>query len=129
MVGTLKKPEPVDFQVKLDFANITYLDIEDSGHVKRFPLGDAVLHGKLVELKNTTGESDQFDFTGNGFNGQIQGHVSTAPDNPYKFEVKSQALEVTPILRILHPALEAVTGTADGRAEIEGTVAALAPTG
>ena len=129
VVGTLKKPEPVDFQVKLDFANITYLDIEDSGHVKRFPLGDAVLHGKLVELKNTTGESDQFDFTGNGFNGQIQGHVSMAPDNPYKFEVKSQALEVTPILRILHPALEAVTGTADGRAEIEGTVAALAPTG
>ena len=128
VVGTLKKPEPVDFQLKLDFANITYLDIEDSGHVKRFPLGDAVLHGKLVELKNTTGESDQFDFTGNGFNGQIQGYVSMAPDNPYKFEVKSQALEVTPILRILHPALEAVTGTANGRAEIRGTVAALAPT-
>ena len=128
VIGTLKKPEPVDFQLKLDFANITYLDIEDSGHVKRFPLGDAVLHGKLVELKNTTGESDQFDFTGNGFNGQIQGYVSMAPDNPYKFEVKSQALEVTPILRILHPALEAVTGTANGRAEIRGTVAALAPT-
>ena len=128
VVGTLKKPEPVDFQVKLDFANITYLDIEDSGHVKRFPLGDAVLHGKLVELKNITGKPDRFDFTGSGFNGQIQGYVSIAPDNPYKFEVKSQALEVTPILRILHPALEAVTGTADGRAEIEGTVAALAPT-
>ena len=51
-----------------------------------------------------------------------------APENPYKFEVKSQALEVTPILRILHPVLEAVAGTANGRAEIKGTVADLAPT-
>ena len=51
-----------------------------------------------------------------------------APDNPYEFVVESQALEVTPILRILHPALEAVRGTANGRAKIKGTIAALAPT-
>ena len=86
-----------------------------------------MLHGKLIELKNITGQPDRIDFTGNGFNGQIQGHVNTAPDTPYKFVVESQALEVTPILRILDPALEAITGTADGRAQIEGTVAALAP--
>ena len=125
VVGTLKKPERVDFQVELDFSDITFLD---NGRETKHPLGDASLHGKLVELKNVTGEPDRFDFTGSGFNGQIQGHVSIAPENPYKFEVKSQALEVTPILRILHPALEAVTGTANGRAEIRGTVAALAPT-
>ena len=123
-VGTLKKPEPVDFQVELDFSDITFLDQERG---TKHPLGDAVLHGKLVELKNITGQPDRFDFTGNGFNGQIHGHVSTAPDTPYKFTVESQALEVTPILRILNPALEAITGTADGRAQIEGTVAALAP--
>ena len=125
VVGTLKKPESVDFQVELDFSDITFLD---NGRETKHPLGDASLHGKLVELKNVTGEPDRFDFTGSGFNGQIQGYVSMAPENPYKFEVKSQALEVTPILRILHPALEAVTGTANGRAEIKGTVAALAPT-
>lgn len=124
-VGTLKKPEPIDFQVELDFSDITFLD---SARGTKHPLGDAVLHGKLVELKNITGQPDRFDFTGNGFNGQIQGYVSTAPDTPYKFVVESQALEVTPILRILNPVLEAITGTADGRAQIEGTVAALAPT-
>ena len=123
-VGTLKKPEPLDFQVELDFSDITFLD---NGRGTKHLLGDAVLHGKLVELKNITGQPDRFDFTGNGFNGQIHGHVSTAPDTPYKFTVESQALEVTPILRILNPALEAITGTADGRAQIEGTVAALAP--
>ena len=49
-------------------------------------------------------------------------------DNSYEFEVESEALEVKPILRILHPALESVAGTANGRAEIKGTVAALART-
>ena len=126
VVGTLKKPESVDFQVELDFSDITFLDNERE---MQHPLGDASLHGKLVELKNVTGEPDRFDFTGNGFNGQIQGYVSMAPDNPYKFEVESPALEVKPILRILHPVLEAVAGTAKGSAEIKGTIAALAPTG
>lgn len=123
-VGTHKKPDPVDFQVELDFSDITFLD---AGRGTKHPLGDAVLHGKLVELKNITGQPDRYDFSGHGFNGQIRGHVSTAPGNPYAFIVESQALEVTPILRILNPALEAITGTADGRAQIEGTVAALAP--
>ena len=126
VVGTLKKPESADFQVELDFSDITFLD---NGRETRHPLGDASLHGKLVELKNVTGGPDRFDFTGSGFNGQIQGYVSMDPDNSYKFEVKSTALEVKPILRILHPALEAVAGTANGRAEIKGTVADLAPTG
>ena len=125
VVTTLKKPEPLDFQVELDFANITYLDFEDNGHVKRFPLGDAVLHGELVEMKNTAGESDRFDFTGNGFSGQIQGYVSTALDSPYMFTVETNGLEVRPILRILHPAFETVTGVADGRAQIAGTVTDL----
>lgn len=125
VVGMLKKPAAVDFQVELDFANITFLD--DARETKH-PLGDVSLHGKLVELKSIMGEPDYFDFTGNGFNGQIQGYVSMAPDNPYEFEVKSETLEVKPILRILHPVLEAVAGTANGRAEIKGTVAALAPT-
>ena len=125
VVGTLKKPQPLDFQIELDFKDLTYIDFEDSGHVKRFPLGEAVLHGELVELKNTTGEADRFDFTGNGFSGQIQGYVSMALDNPYQFTVETDGLEVRPILRILHPAFETITGIADGRAQIEGTVADL----
>ncbi len=118
-VGTLKKPEPLDFQIELDFSDITFLD---NGRSTRHLLGDANLRGKLV-----TGEPDRYEFTGRGFNGQIHGYVSTAPDNPYEFTVESRAIAVTPILRILHPAFEAIAGTADGRAQITGTVAALAP--
>ena len=126
VIGTLKKPESADFQIVLDFSDITFLD---KGRETQHPLGDASLHGALVEMKNVTGEPDRFDFTGSGFNGQIQGYVRMDPDNSYKFEIESTALEVKPILRILHPALEAVAGTANGRAEIKGTIAALASTG
>ena len=125
VVGTFKQPQPLDFQIELDFKDITYVDFEDNGDVKRFPLGAATLHGELVELKNTTGEADRFDFTGNGFSGQIQGYVSLALDNPYKFTVETNGLEVNPILRILHPAFDTVTGVADGRAQIAGTVTDL----
>ena len=126
VVGTLKKPESADFQIELDFSDITFLDAERE---TQHPLGDASLHGRLVELKNVTGEPDRFDFTGSGFNGQIQGYVRMDSDNSYEFEVESEALEVKPILRILHPALEAITGTAKGRAAIKGTVADLASRG
>ena len=133
VTGILKKPENLDFRIELDFSDITYLNNE-RGTVH--PLGDAALSGKLVQtdegtsplLKSTTGEPDRYDFTGSGFNGQIRGHVSMASDNPYEFEVESKALAVTPILKILHPSLAAVTGTAEGRARITGTVAELAPT-
>ena len=125
VIGTFKKPQPLDFQIALDFKDLTYIDFADNGQAQRFPLGEAVLHGKLVELKNTTGEADRFDFTGNGFSGQIQGYVSMALDNPYKFIVETDGLEVRPLLRILHPAFETITGRADGRAQIEGTVTDL----
>ena len=125
VIGILKKPEPLDFQIELDFKNITYLAFEDNGNAKKFPLGGAVLHGELVEQKNIAGESGRFDFTGNGFNGQIQGYVSMALENPYKFIVETKGLEVRPILRILHPAFDTITGVADGRAQIQGTVADL----
>ena len=58
-VGTLKKPEPVDFQVELDFRDITFLD---NGRGTKHPLGHANLHGKLV-----SGEPDRYEFTGSGF--------------------------------------------------------------
>ena len=124
-VGMLRKPESVDFQIELDFSDITFLN---NGRGTTHPLGDVALQGKFVELKNTTGEPDRYEFKGSGFNGQVQGYVSMAPDNPYKFVVESERLEVKPILSVLHPALETVTGTAKGRASIEGTVTALAPT-
>ena len=126
VVGTLRKPEPADFRVELDFSDITFLH-GDRG--TKHLLGDAYLLGKLVERKNTIGEPDIFDFHGQGFGGtsRIRGIVSMAVDNPYRFVVESVGIDVAPFLSILHPMLEPVTGTADGRVSINGTIADLAP--
>ena len=72
-----------------------------------------------------------FDFQGHGFEktSRIQGYVSLALGNPYRFTAEGEKFDITPILPILHPTLEAVTGTADGNASISGTIADLvAPT-
>ena len=126
VVGTLKKPESADFKVELDFSDVTFLHNERG---RKYPLGDVYLLGKLVERKNTTGEPDIFDFQGHGFDGtsQIQGYVSMATGNPYQFTAESETFDITPILPILHPLFESVTGTAGGVASISGTVADLAP--
>ncbi len=134
VVGTLKKPASaapqVSWRVELDFSDVTFLHNERD---TKYPLGDVYLLGKLIERKNTTGEPDIFanffDFHGHGFDGtsQIQGYVSMATGNPYQFTVESKAFDITPILPILHPMLEAVTGTAGGSASISGTVADLVP--
>ena len=125
VVGILRKPESADFRVELDFSDITYL--HGSRGTKHL-LGDAYLLGKLVARKSTTGEPDIFDFQGHGFErtSRIRGTVSMAVDNPYRFVVESDGIDVAPFLSILHPTLETVTGTADGRVTISGTVADLA---
>ena len=126
VVGTLKKPESTDLQVKLDFSELTFLHNERGA---KYPLGDVHLLGKLVERKKITGEPDIYDFRGHGFEetSQIQGYVSMAAGNPYQFTAESETFDITPILPILHPAFELVTGTAGGRASISGTLADLAP--
>ncbi len=124
VVGTLKKPENADFRVDLDFSDVTFLHIERG---TKYPLGDVYLLGKLVERKNTTGESDIFDFSGHGFEktGRIQGYISMAIGNPYRFTADSEKFDVTPILPIVHPILKMVQGTARGSASITGTIADL----
>ena len=126
VVGMLKKPASTDFQVELDFSDVTFLH---NGRDTKHLLGDVYLLGKLIERKNTTGEPDIFDFHGHGFEGtsQIRGYVSMDMGNPYHFTAENEGFEVTPILSILHPALGSVTGTADGNASITGLVADLAP--
>lgn len=126
VVGTLKKPENTDFRVELDFTDFTFLH-NDRG--RKYPLGDVHLIGKFIERQKTTGEPDIFDFQGHGFEGtsQIRGYVSLATENPYAFTAESDGFDITPILSIVHPMLEAVTGTAGGQASIRGTIADLAP--
>ena len=126
VVGTLKKSASVDLRIELDFTDITYLHGERG---TKHLLGDAYLLGKLVARENSTDDSDIYDFQGLGFEGtsQIRGTVSMAVDNPYYFVVESDGIDVAPFLSILHPTLEAVTGTGDGRVSISGTIADLAP--
>ena len=146
VVGTHKKPENADLRVELNFSDFTFLHNERG---TKHPLGDIDLLGKLVESgyqssTNTDQLSegsvksdasltvnrklitdDYFDFQGHGFDktSQIQGYVSMATGNPYQFTAESDAFDITPILPILHPALESITGTAGGRASISGMIA------
>lgn len=125
-IGILRASEDADFRVELDISDITYLHAgQDAKHL----LGDAYLFGRLVERKKTTGEDDIYDFQGHGFDGtsQIRGIVGTTEGNPYRFVVAGNGTDVAPFLRILHPTLETVTGTADGQVSISGTIADLAP--
>ena len=126
VVGKLRKPEDADFQVELDFSDVTFLN---NGRGTKHLLGDVYLLGKLIEQKNTTGEPDIFDFHGHGFEGtsQIRGYVSMDTGNPYHFTADNKAFAVKPILSILHPIFETFTGTADGSASISGTLEDLAP--
>ncbi len=118
-IGTQREKQ---FNLGVD---ITLADITYQGN----PLTDATLHGTLVEREKATGEPDIFQFVGEAFDGasQITGEISTATDSPYHFAVQSRAMPATPILRCLHPMLDAVTGTADSTVEITGTLAELSP--
>ena len=120
--GPLPSNRPSAFEVDVD---ITLADITYQGN----PLTDATLHGTLVEREKTSGEPDIFEFVGEAFDGKshITGEISTATDSPYHFTVQSRAMPATPILRCLHPMLEALTGTADSSVDITGTLAALSP--
>ena len=144
-IGILRQLETPDFRVELDFSDITYLDM---GRGVKHLLGDAALLGKLVEIgyqqsaisnqllttesgaqRNDLTADSHFDFQGHGFDGtgQIRGTVSMVEGNPYRFVVDGNGSDVAPFLRILHPTLETVTGTADGQVSISGTIADLAP--
>lgn len=125
-IGILRESQDADFRVELDCADITYLD---TGRGVKHLLGDAYLFGKLVDRRKTIGEDDIYDFQGHGFDGtsRIRGTVSVAEGNPYRFTVAGNRIDVAPFLRILHPTLAAVTGTADGQVSISGTIADLAP--
>ena len=140
-IGILRESEDADFRVELDCADITYLD---TGRGVKHLLGDAYLLGKLVESGNQPSETiseprianrepriadSRYDFQGHGFDGtsRIRGTVSVVEGNPYRFTVESNGIDVAPFLRILHPTLAAVTGTADGRVSVSGTIADLAP--
>ena len=155
-VGILRQLEAPDFRVELDFSDITYLDmgrgvkhllgdayllgklVEQKADKRQNLQVQSVLNSvKLGDSLPTThnpqptthNQYDIYDFQGHGFNGtgQIRGTVSTAEGNPYRFVVDGNGIDVAPFLRILHPTLEAVTGTADGRVSISGTIADLAP--
>ncbi|MDE0485217.1 MAG: hypothetical protein OXI67_21795 [Candidatus Poribacteria bacterium] len=107
-----KKPQDLVFTTKFIFSDLTF---EDN------PLGDAYLDGILIEEKN------HFEFTGKALAGttDIEGTISNAFPNPYKFFLKSEKTAAAPILRIFHPALDAITGTIDSTVEIEGTITEL----
>ncbi|MCG9127024.1 hypothetical protein JT359_05415 [Candidatus Poribacteria bacterium] len=94
------------------------------------PLGDGYVDGKLIEPAEESTEQGYFKFIGKAFEDTttIEGTVGISGDNPYDFTAKSNQIAATPFLRIFHPVLESVTGTADSTVSINGTIAELAST-
>ena len=113
-----KKQEDVVFQVDLQFKDLSF---------QNNPLGDAVMQGFLVDIKDNTDEPDYFNFTGEAFEGTsiINGKIFTTQDSPYQFTMQSEHIPVSPILRIFDRRLEAISGTADGKVEVVGTITDL----
>lgn len=113
-----KKNEKVVFEVDLLFTDLTF---EDN------PLGDAVLHGVLIEHDDSSQEPDFFDFTGEAFEGTsiINGKIFTTQDSPYHFTMQSEGIRVSPILRIFDPILENISGTAVATTNVVGTITEL----
>lgn len=113
-----KKHEKVVFRVDLLFTNLTF---EDN------PLGDAVLHGVLIENEEKSEEPDYFNFTGEAFEGtsKITGKIFTTQDSPYQFTMHSEGIQVSPILRIFDSRFEDISGTAVATTTVEGTITDL----
>ena len=114
----LRKNENVVFNIALQFPKLTF-----EGN----PLGDAVLHGTLIDNSENADEPDFFNFTGEAFEGtsNIIGRIYTTQDSPYHFTMHSEAIQVSPILRIFDSRFENITGTADVTTEVAGTITEL----
>ena len=117
-----KKSQDLVFLTDLTFSDLTF---------KGNPLGDATLHAILIEeKKELTSEHDYYKLTGKALANtcSIEGIVSNTKDNPYQITLTSDNTAATPILRILHPSLDVITGTFDGTVEVKGTIAELTST-
>ena len=113
-----KKHEKLVLHTDLHFTDLTF---------QNNPLGNAVLHGTLVENNDNADEPDYFNFTGEAFEGTstINGKIFTTQDSPYQFSMESAHIPVSPILPIFDRRLEAISGTADGKVEVVGTITDL----
>lgn len=100
------------FTIDFDFSDLTFED---------HPLGDAKLRGILVE------EDQHFKFTGKAFaeTGIIEGTIASQVPNGYFFTIKHEQTPVDFFLPIINPSLEDISGTFDGKVEVEGTLLEL----
>lgn len=116
-----KKPDISSTEVSIHITDLSF---------NNNPLGDGYVHGKLIEPPEQSTEPGYFKFIGKAFEDttNIEGTVSVGADNSYDFTAKSKKIAATPILRIFHPTLESITGTADSIVRIRGTIAELAST-
>ena len=108
-------PNNISFTTDFTFSDLTF-----DGH----PLGDANLHGILVE------EENNFEFTGRALSdtGFITGTIASEFPNPYKFRLRSVNSPADDILPIVNPALEKISGKFNGFVDVEGTLDELTST-
>lgn len=120
LTSYLKKPNDPITEVTINVSELSFI-----GN----PLGDGYVHGLLIDSEENSPEPSYFKFTGKAFEdtSSIDGIIDFSNGNPYQFTIKSEKIAATPILRIFHPTLEQITGTADSVVKIKGTIADLVP--
>ncbi|MDE0503330.1 MAG: hypothetical protein OXI86_04545, partial [Candidatus Poribacteria bacterium] len=106
--------------VNFDFADISY-----ENHTI-IPEADGTRNSPEIRISGVFTEN-ALRFEGTGFNGssQIRGILEATLGNPYQLFVRSNAINVSPILGVFHDSLEEIPATANGTLEVSGTLVDL----
>ena len=106
--------------VNFNFSDITY-----DNHII-IPEGAGNRHTPEVRISGVFSE-DALRFEGTGFEGssQIRGILESTAGNPYQLFMRSNELNISPILALFHNSFEKMPATATGTLQLGGTLADL----
>ncbi len=106
--------------VNFDFSDISY----DNHTI--IPEGDGNRNSPEIRISGVFTEN-ALRFEGTGFDGssQIRGIIEATVGNPYQLFMRSNGINVSPILGVFHEALEEIPATANGTLEVSGTLVDL----
>ena len=106
--------------VNFDFSDISY----DNHTI--IPEGDGNRNSPEIRISGVFTEN-ALRFEGTGFDGssQIRGIIESTVGNPYQLFMRSNGINVSPILGVFHDSLEEISATANGTLEVSGTLVDL----
>ena len=103
--------------VNFDFSDIIY----DNHTI--IPEGDGNRNSSEIRISGVFTEN-ALRFEGTGFDGssQIRGIIESTLGNPYQLFMRSNGINISPILGIFHKSFKEIPGTANGTFQLSGTL-------